>query len=437
MALGSASCRQQTGDRTQGATHRVAGPMVGAVTPTSAKVWFRVEPSAAVQVEYDIDGQFDGDSVATQPLVTEIGHDYTGTIDVTGLAPDTSYFYRIVIDGEPGKARARLKTFPVKADSVKIALLTDLMGKKDVPAFVPLADEDPDFVIVLGDWGHRNPSTVEKMRRMHLAFRTASSPSGVQFAELVLSRFPVAHVWDDHDFGENNADKTFAGRSSAIRAFDEYWPTYPRPNPDAGLWHRFTYGDLVEVFMLDLRSQRDPNCCALPSDPAKSMLDGDASDGAPKGQKTWLVDRLLASRAPWKILVSSVPWNPTNLKDDAWWSFSAERQELLDFIDRHRIGGVLVVSGDIHAGGAIDDGSNAGLPELNVPAANVEGEDTSCRARVPFPDGPRRLVSCGRWSEGFVPGGVGYGLVSLDRTRAALAAKNASGDLVFQLEIDR
>ena len=158
VALGSASCRQPTSDRTRDATHEVAGPMVSAVTPTSAKVWVRVEPAAEVQIEYGIDGEFDDVPAVTKSLVTETGHDYTGTIDQTGHLPNTTYFYRIVIDGEPVKARAELKTFPVKADSVKIALLTDLLGKKDVPAFVPLAGEDPDFVIVLGDWGHRKHS---------------------------------------------------------------------------------------------------------------------------------------------------------------------------------------------------------------------------------------------------------------------------------------
>jgi alkaline phosphatase D len=86
------------------------------------------------------------------------------------------------------------------------------------------------------------------------------------------------------------------------------------------------------------------------------MLDGDESDGDPKGQKQWLKDGLLTSTAQWKIIASSVPWNSTVPKDDAWWDFMAEREELMQRIDTNGIGGIIVVSGDIHTGGLLTTG---------------------------------------------------------------------------------
>src|SRR5687768_17705662 len=37
----------------------------------------------------------------------------------------------------------------------------------------------------------------------------------------------------------------------------------------------------------------------------------------------------------------------------------------------NQIGGVIVVSADLHSGGGIDNGSNAGLPEITVPHTNL------------------------------------------------------------------
>lgn len=156
------------------------------------------------------------------------------------------------------------------------------------------------------------------------------------------------------------------------------------------------------------------------------MLDGDeCPENKPKGQKQWLKDGLLNSHARWKIIVSTVPWNPTTPKGDAWWDFKAEQEELLEFFKYNDITGLIMVSGDIHTGGAIDDGANSGIPEMSVPATNLAGEGTSCRLNNPLQD-----LGCGEWSHGFSDAGSGYGLITLTPDSALIEARNEKGRIV-------
>lgn len=426
------------------------GPMVGAVTDSSAKIWFRVKPSADVQVEYDTVPGFDNAPLISGVVSTSKKKDYTGTVTLLNLAENTIYYYRIIIDGVPADfpSFAQFKTFPKDADSVTVGILTDLkkVSKKMPAPIAPigieaLSRENPDFVLVLGDWDHSNPLKRKDMRGMHRRTRGGTIP-GIIFRDHILHKFPVAHVWDDHDYGTNNSNKTFAGKKTAIRIYDEYWLSYSRPNRKAGIWHKFTYGNLVEVFMLDLRSQRDLDSYEDPSytpgeepnfsrdrirnDPCRSMLDGDkCPEFKPKGQRNWFKKGLSKSTAKWKIVVSTVPWNPTVPKDDAWWDFRAEQNELLEFIRTNNITGIMIVSGDLHAGGAIDDGTNAGVPEMNVPITIEIGEGTTSSLHRPL-----QALGNGNWSHGFTSKGNGYGLITLSRNSALIEAKDEEGNVV-------
>jgi alkaline phosphatase D len=364
--------------------------------------------------------------------------DFTGQVLLSGLREATTHYLRVLIEDRVAQAPPypSFRTFPGSAASVTVGLLTDLAAGARSRAFASLARDEPDLVVILGDYPHADPAGLEAMRAMHRDLIAGDTAVGLSFRDSILWRFPVARVWDDHDYGWNNSDKTFPHRRESLAAFDEYWPGYERPAPHEGLWHAFRYGDLVEVFVLDLRSQRDPVYGAPPDDPDKSMLDGDERpEGRPKGQKAWLLSALRRSRARWKLIVSSVPWNRTVEKDDSWWAYRAEQRQILDALRAGGVEGVVVVSGDIHVGGAIDDGSLGGLPELSVPTTNSSPGFDTCSARVPFPHGDLQPVSCGRWSHGYRQAGSGYGLVTATRDRLRLEARGQDGSTVLSLDL--
>jgi hypothetical protein len=167
--------------------------------------------------------------------------------------------------------------------------------------------------------------------------------------------------------------------------------------------------------MVDLRTRRDTNSAAfspqffdpprlinpfpippvkLSPRPGHSILAGVPVSG--ENQRDWLLHELRQTTAQWKFIVSSVPFNmgirrvidsslayynrgtysvtdpvlgtiPVLLVafevSDKWAGFPEDAQALLRIVLTNRIKNVIVLSGDIHTAG-IDDGKNAGFPEL-------------------------------------------------------------------------
>jgi alkaline phosphatase D len=398
------------------------GPLVGAVTDTSAKIFARTDARATVRIEYSTDPSLASVTKSAQKK-TLSASDFTVIAALSGLTPETTYYYRVTVDGAPQQSAPypSFRTFPSPGAprEFTFAALTDLEHAEDglpAPVYEKVEAEEPVLVLQLGDFDHSVPLTLGEMRTLHREARDGPYPSGLDFLTHIATRFPLFHVWDDHDYGTNDSDKTFSGRADALQAFQEYYPLPALPN-SAGIWHKFTYAT-AEFFLLDLRSQRDPNAQA--QGPTKSMLDG---DNIQNGQKQWLKDGLLQSTATWKFVVTSVPMNKTakRARRDAWSGFENERSEILNFIRDNGIDGVVFLSGDLHSGGGIDDGTNSGCPEMTVPHTNMTTGDTGL---------------LGQWTEGILTGtggNSGYGLVHVlrDPDRVLLEAKGNDGQVRF------
>lgn len=285
------------------------------------------------------------------------------------------HWYRIKVDGNVQSTPNvhKFRTFPSGSATFKFAVFADV-APNDRPADSYSAAQSDGllFMLELGDMDHRNPSTLSEMRQMHRDMRDTTKDHGGDFIQHLASNMCVSHVFDDHDYGGNDTDKTFAGKAYAIQAFKEYWPCYDHPN-SAGIWYSFTCGD-AEFFMLD--TQRDPNSDTDDAD--KSMLDG---DNIANDQKDWLKDGLLNSSKTWKFICSTVTTNEDARpnSDDLWRSFGTEAAEIKDFITNNNIDNVIVLTGDLHTGGGIDDGTNGlfGVPEITCAHTNLAGGNSN------------------------------------------------------------
>ena len=290
-------------------------------------------------------------------------------------------------------------------------------------AFTEMAKDQPRFFLQIGDWGY--PDTTDtardstrffslEMSRVQASYRAKFD--SLYKAQQVLRLASVDYVYDDHDYLNNNASAFTAndamrareipaspqGRLNSIRGYQQLFPGYPVANPNGGIWHKFTCGN-ADFFMLDTRSQRSPNMNALRrnargkfefvrNNQRHSMLAGD-STLIGENQRDWLLRELRASEADWKFIITSVPFNRNfrqaldltlALQDstvfvpgfgqvtglfvaveliDKWVGFEKEQELLLQFIRQNKIKNVIVLSGDLHTA-AIDDGANAGLPEI-------------------------------------------------------------------------
>ncbi len=395
------------------------GPVVGAVTDSSARVFVRTNRSARVSVRYGTDPQLRNAQASTAGTTGDAS-DWTAQIELTGLQPAATYYLDVLADGasQLDAPYPQFKTFPPPGTAApfRFVVLTDFRSvrknQRDYGTFRAVANEQPAFVIIGGDFDHSNPRTVERKELMFKGLYTAANHYE-DFVNLILRRFPVAHMWDDHDYFRNNADKRYPDKPLALEMLQRYFPVYPVSRH--GDWQTFTYGN-AQFFLLDSRSQRDP--ASEPDGPDKSMLDGDNLGEA--GQWAWLTNGLKNSTATWKFIVTPVVFNATMPKADAWHGYLFERTRLVKFIRENNISGVIFLSGDVHAG-ALDDGTYADFPEMVVPSVNMQSCLTATRP--------------GDWSAGVYAGPrnepcPGYGVVSVETNpdRVVLEVKDGNGE---------
>jgi alkaline phosphatase D len=384
------------------------GPMIGMLTPSEATVWLRLDAEARVRLRYQEQGN-ENDFFVDVGEALEL-QDFTLKVTLKGLAHSHVYHYAIGVtqpDGtETWTPRSYFRTLARRPAGIDFVVLTDFANDLEPSqALATAAATRPGFLAVIGDMDHRglginhgSASTVlENMRAMHRQMRDPQTPIGAQMVAGLMASTPSApqipfyEVWDDHDYCGNNSGASCPVRALAFQAWREYF-AWPHDSGLAGagcggegVWQRFALGTVATVFMLDARSNRTPS----------TML------GA--CQLAWLIAGLREASTTWKFILSPVPFNPDTKTWDAWSRFnntpSSDRQQLLQAIAVYDIRNVVVLSGDIHTGGAVDDGSHSGLPEVSVPHANLPSDfvNTYCS----FKASDQTLISQpGTWTIG-------------------------------------
>lgn len=380
------------------------GPVVGGVTATTANVFVRTDQAASVVLRYGTDPNL-ATYLASATDQTSAANDFTSIIAISGLTPEATYYLNVVVNDLPqlpAPPYPSFATFPPAgvSRSFKFVVLADFRTvdklTSDVPTFASAAAEFPAFAFIGGDFDHRNPNTLASKRKMFQDLYDANTPHMGDLANLILHKMAIIHQWDDHDSGLNNLDRTYVDWNLTQQVFEEYVPSYPLPSVTPGIWQKFGYAQ-ADCFVLDCRSQRDPE--TDPDGLDKSMLDGNNLGAT--GELQWLKDGLLASTARWKIIFTSVVTNPTTKLPDGWAGYQTEWRALKDFITSNNIQGVVFISGDLHLG-AIDNGTQAGFPEMCVNQPNGTG------------GGSCATSSRGTWSEGYYDDTCsGYGVVSV------------------------
>ncbi|MGH2359378.1 MAG: alkaline phosphatase D family protein [bacterium] len=368
------------------------GPACFDVTSTSALIWLRPSSNVQVQVEYGTQPAL-GEAAVTLPVSASSTTDYTVVTELRGLVPDTEYFYRGVVS-DSGKdpvrgAVGRFRTAPETLKEFRFAWSADMeAGHQPFKLLDSVVGQRPDFFLHLGDMIYAD---VPKNRFVgslsHYRYKHRENRED-KFLQRLLAATPVAAIWDDHEV-ENDFNSTHPALAEGRQAFREYWPV--RTVDAARLYRRFAWTPGVEVFILDCRSYRSPQ--SAPDDLAKTMLG--------KEQKAWLKENLVASKATFKFLVSSVPFLVSG-GSDVWANYRTERQEIRLFLSAESIQNVIILSGDFHMALDLQGGNDlheflAG-PIAAWPHCQMPGNAGS-RSRL---EGTGRFFMCDEFNYGMV-----------------------------------
>jgi hypothetical protein len=306
-----------------------------------------------------------------------VGEDGIARVSVRGLAPDTQYDLRVLVDGVADTSRGvgEVATPAEGPASFRVALGSCARNSSNGAVFDEIAAADPLLFLSLGDFHYSNLDSTDPVD-----FRAAIERQLTTPAQSALYRqVPVAYVWDDHDYGPNDAGADSPTRSAARAAYRQVVPSYDVAPGDAPIQQAFTIGR-VRFVLTDNRSERTVD----------SMLGAD--------QERWLVAELTSAARDHAVVVwgNPSPWVvEADPGSDTWGGWPEQRTRIADALSLAGVDNLVMLSGDAHMV-ALDDGTNTdfstagsgGFPLLHAAALDRPGS-----------------VKGGPYSEGAFPGG--------------------------------
>lgn len=324
------------------------GLQIGDVTRGAAIVWSRTDRPARMWVEVADNAEFHGARRVRGPYATE-STDYTARLDLTDLPADSELHVRVLFEDLASAGRfsepvtGRLRTAPAQPRNVRLLWSGDTAGQGfginpewgGMRIYETMRQRQPDFFIHCGDTIYADgPIPEQKTVEDGRVWRNRVTPEVAKVAETLdefrgryrynlldenVRRFnaevPQIWQWDDHEVMNNwsaakdiSADARYTEKNvplllaRATQAFLEYAPLRRMYDVEAQrVYRRISYGPLLDVFVVDMRSYRGANSANRQA----QLSEASAFLGRP--QLGWLLDGLRHSQATWKIIAADMP----------------------------------------------------------------------------------------------------------------------------------
>lgn len=369
-------------------------------------IWTRVNPIKAterailVNWEMALDPEF-SQVVKSGTTKTAAQRDYTVKLDVDGLRPYTTYYYRFK-SGDATSPVGRTKTAPTSNETNRIRAAVVACSNYVAGYFnaygLLARRADLDLVFHLGDYIYE---TGDAIIRAHRPAREIVSLADYReryaqyredpFLQEAHRQHPWVVTWDDHettnnsynDGAENHQPDTEGDwqvrKGQAVRAYFEWMPIRENSNsefdaPEKGLkpegngkvFRTIRYGDIATFLVLDTRlaGRVMQNGTAIVSE-EQTILG--------KEQREWLLSEMKSNKAEWTVVAQQMTFGPVKavplpddsgaqyVNSDAWDGYRFDRNAIFDCIEENDLKNFTVLSGDIHATIAMDLPRDAGL----------------------------------------------------------------------------
>ncbi|WJZ03804.1 alkaline phosphatase D family protein [Corynebacterium freiburgense] len=404
-----------------------------------------------VHWEVSSDEDFSSNIAAGQGVATP-EKDMTVKVDATGLLPHTNYFYRFTVVSGPYSGQrspvGRTKTAPSEDQAVshlRFAFFSCANWEAGYyAAYRDMAQrQDIDYALCLGDYlyeyatgeypgkdtvirPHVPPNELLSLADYRARYGVQRTDADLQAAHAAC---PWIVTWDDHEvadnfweFGAKNHSSEegdfIARREAAMQAYLEWLPVRTTEHSPSGkIYRNLSFGSLVELSMLDLRSYRSQQI----EFHQISEIDNEQRTLLGSEQFQWLNRKLSTSNSRWNLIGNSVmiapllipPLDPepakmfTELLDlpeegmpvntDQWDGYAAERKRLFKLLQEQDLRNVVWLTGDLHSSWASDvpitpgDYPNSGIVGVEFAGPSVSAKNGDDILQLP----ERNSVSTG------------------------------------------
>ncbi|ELA9361500.1 alkaline phosphatase D family protein [Vibrio parahaemolyticus] len=265
----------------------VHGVASGDPTQTQVIIWTRVTTAASyVDVSWQVASDMEFLNVVQSGVfTTDTGRDFTVKVDVQNLNANSQYYYRFIV-GEMMSEVGQTQTLP--EDGVEKASMA-VVSCANYPAgyfhvyreILNQHEQSPfDVVLHLGDYIYeygaggyasedaaalgREPSkgaeciTLDDYRKRYAQYRQDAD------LQALHAKLPMIAVWDDHELAndtwkngaENHQDDEGSfidRRAAAAAAWTEWLPVRENTFSNMLIYRQFSFGNLVNLMMLDTR----------------------------------------------------------------------------------------------------------------------------------------------------------------------------------------
>lgn len=328
-----------------------AGPMVGYSEKSEVALWIQTKTNARVKFVYwDISNS--DIKLETDEVLTNKSAGYTATIVADLVKPGIKYNYQPIINGNIVNLDYKLEfqsqehweyrknapdfTFSFGSCAYTNEIEKDRPGKSyggDYFIYSNILDKNPDFMLWLGDNVYFREPDASRTGVYH----RYSHDRALKELQPLLGSVHHYAIWDDHDYGPNNSDRSFIHKDITYKAFQDFWanPSYGIEDK-GGITTQFRWSD-IDFFLMDNRYFRTPQ---NRKHIYKEILG--------KEQVEWLIDALLNSKAPFKIIAIGGQFLNSESIYENHINWIDEHKNILNLIEKEKIEGVIFLSGDRH-----------------------------------------------------------------------------------------
>lgn len=229
------------------------------------------------------------------------------------------------------------------SDSFIIAFGSCNKQDKPQPLWEDIAAEKPDLWIWLGDNIYGDSDNVDVLKSKY--DKQKNNESYKKFSDST----PIIGVWDDHDYGMNDGDRTFAIKNESKNLALNFLqvPSTAEVRKREGLYQSFEYiyqEQLIRILLLDGRYFRDPIA------KINKQYQADANADI-LGQAQWLwLESELSKEEDILIIGCGIQFIPEEHRFEKWANFPSSRARLFNLLKEEKTETVILVSGDRHIG---------------------------------------------------------------------------------------